>query len=83
MTRRADLTVQPGGENSLASYWKVAPADAPHSVVCVSWRAKGACWLCHTCYKDHKPYACQHIKAVEQYLAEQASDQRAASAAAA
>lgn len=79
MSRRADLTVGQPLTNALAVYYPVAPADAPHAVVCVSHRVPWGTWLCHSCYRENKPYDCPHVAAVKKHL----QDQQAAPAAAA
>jgi hypothetical protein len=68
------LTVGEPRENSMAVYYPVAPMDAPHAVVTVSWRAKSQTWLCHTCYT--KPGTCAHIEATKQHLGERRAHQQ-------
>ena len=71
-----DLTVALGGENSLARYFRVAPADAPHAVVTVR-EGRGGVLVCLTDYQ--KPGMCVHVAAVRDHLG--ASAERSTAAA--
>lgn len=77
--KRVALEVRPSGENSMARFYRVAPADSPNAFCTV--RVHGSGNMC--CLTDLYDPKCAHIKAVRAYLADAASDQPAASAAAA
>jgi hypothetical protein len=55
------LTVELGGENSLARYWRVAPAGSPGEFVTVREGRAGSL-VCLTDYT--KGRTCQHTEAV-------------------